>query len=192
MDSRLKDVAVISTGYTFRSRLLYSADGGFHVIQMKDLGSNNVVNCNELLKVDIENVKEHHLAKNDDLVFRSRGINTTAAIFKDDMKNAVISSPLIKIKVNEPKRILPEYILWTINSTQSQRFLQSRLSGTHGGMIRSSELSELPISVPDIMTQKVIVEMAELVNDEYKIAVEIAELRKDYYLELLINKANGE
>lgn len=192
MDFKLKDVAMISTGHTFRSRLQYSSKGDFRVIQMKDLGSENMVNCDELLQIDAEKIKEHHLAKNGDLIFRSRGINTTAAIFKDEIDNVVISSPLIKIKVNNSKEVLPEYLLWIINSTQSQKFLQSRLSGTHGGMIRASELAELIVAIPDITTQKTIVDVAELVEDEYKIAVEIAKLKKDYYLELLVNKAKGE
>jgi restriction endonuclease S subunit len=192
LETVLKNVADIQTGFSFRGRLEYSDSGNVRVIQMKDLNSDNIVDCHELIKIDMDEVKKHHLVKKDDLVFRSRGINCTASILLEEIENTVVSAPLLKIRVADSLQVFPEYLKWFINQPESQKFLQSRLSGTHGGMIRSSELAELPVSVPDLKTQKLIVEITELSAKEHLILSQISELKKDYISKLLINSAKGE
>jgi restriction endonuclease S subunit len=192
LETALKNIASIQTGYSFRGRLEYSDCGNVRVVQMKDLSLDNIVDCSELIKIDMEDVKDHHLAKKGDIVFRSRGINCTASILLEEIENTVVSAPLLKIRVNDSKKVSPEYLKWFINQPESQKFLQSRLSGTHGGMIRSSELAELPVSVPDMKTQKLIVEIAELALKEHWILSEIAKFKNDYISKLLINSSKGE
>lgn len=192
METMLKNLADIQTGFSFRGRLEYSDSGNVRVIQMKDLNSDNIVDCHELIKIDMEILKDHHLAKKGDLVFRSRGINCTASILLEEIENTVVSAPLLKIRAIDCNKVFPEYLKWFINQPESQKFLQSRLSGTHGGMIRASELAELSVSVPDLKTQMLIVEIEELAEKEHRILSEIAELKKDYISKLLINSSKGE
>ena len=191
MKVKLRDVTSISTGYTFRSRLRYSSEGNFKVVQMKDLVDNSLVDCSELLKTEIKGIKEHHILKKGDLVFRSRGQNLTAAIFPGNNNDVVLSSPLIKIRTKD-NSILPEFLLWTINNHMSQKFLHSRLSGTHGGIVNSSELGDLPVSIPELKIQKLIVEIAALTEKEKFLASKISELKKAYISELLIKTSKGE
>jgi len=73
-------MATVQMGYSFRSRLEASEGGGVAVIHMKDLLDDNTVGCDDLVKIDLDAVKEHHLAQRGNLVFRSRGHVTTAAI----------------------------------------------------------------------------------------------------------------
>lgn len=192
LETMLKNLADIQTGYSFRGRLEYSDSGNVRVIQMKDLNSDNIVDCRELIKIDMKDVKEHHLVKKGDLVFRSRGINCTASILLEEIDNTVVSAPLLKISVIDRNKVFPEYLKWFINQPESQKFLQSRLSGTHGGMIRASELAELPVTVPNLKTQMLIVEISELSEKEHRILSQISEFKKDYISKLLINSSRGE
>jgi hypothetical protein len=50
---KLKRLAVIQMGYSFRSRLEASVGGDVAVIQMKDLLDDNTVDCDDLVKIDL-------------------------------------------------------------------------------------------------------------------------------------------
>lgn len=45
---------------------------------MKDLQDDNTVNLDNLSKIDLIEIKKHHLAQKGDLIFRSRGFATTS------------------------------------------------------------------------------------------------------------------
>ena len=62
MKKRVKELATVQTGYSFRSRLEAVEDGNLAVIQMKDLLDSNTVSCDDLMRVDMEE-KEHHFVK---------------------------------------------------------------------------------------------------------------------------------
>ena len=84
----LKKIASIQMGYSFRTRLDYMDQGQVAVIQMKNLTGENIVDCKDLIRVEMYNVKEHHLVRAGDIVFRSRGQVTTAALLIDDLEPA--------------------------------------------------------------------------------------------------------
>lgn len=65
MRVKMKNIATVQRGYSFRSYLESSMGGDVAVIQMKDLFDDNTVGCDGLVKIDMEVVKEHHLARRD-------------------------------------------------------------------------------------------------------------------------------
>ena len=81
MKVKLKNLSAVQMGYSFRSRLEATGSGETAVIQMKDLLDENTVDCRNLIKIDMETVKDHHLVKKGDLVFRARGLINTSANF---------------------------------------------------------------------------------------------------------------
>lgn len=92
MKLKIKQLATVQMGYSFRSRLEASRGGEVAVIQMKDLLHDNTVGCKKLVKIEMETIKEHHLVQKGDLVFRSRGQITTTAIFLEDPGKAVVAA----------------------------------------------------------------------------------------------------
>ena len=97
MKKKLKEITSVQMGYSFRSRLEASEGGGVAVIQMKDLLDDNTVGCDGLVRINMEAMKDHHLAQRGDLVFRSRGSLTTAAVLLEDPGKAVVAAPLLRI-----------------------------------------------------------------------------------------------
>ena len=79
---KLKDIATVSSGVTFRSRIEVSKDGSVRVIQMKDLGDGNFVHLDESIHINHTKPKPIQLAKQGDIIFRSRGQTNTAALLK--------------------------------------------------------------------------------------------------------------
>jgi restriction endonuclease S subunit len=191
MRALLKSIALIQMGYSFRTRLDFMDIGPTAVIQMKDLSDENFVDCTNLMRVDMGNVKGHHLVKAGDIVFRSRGLVTTAAILAEHPGPAVVAAPLIKIQV-DPNSVLPDYLVWYLNQPIAQGFFASRAKGTAQKMISKQALASLEVSLPCIDKQRAIVEAAALANQEQRLLKQIAERRLDYVSKRLMQSAQGE
>ncbi len=189
----LKEVVTVQTGYSFRSRLDTSERGNVAVIQMKDLrDDNNTVDCKNLVRIDMDRVKEHHLTRKGDLVFRSRGLVTTSAVLLEDPGRAVVAAPLLRIRINDYDRVLPEYLNWYIGQREVQLFLDSRAKGTFQKMIGKEAIEDLEVFLPVLEKQKCIVEVAKLSGHEQALLHEIAEKKDQYISTVLMQLAKGE
>lgn len=191
MKVNLNDLATIQVGYSFRSRLEASVSGDVAVIQMKDLLQNNTVDCSSLMKIEMEAVKEHHLVRKGDLVFRSRGQITTAAVILEDPGKALVAAPLLRIRVTKPEMVLPEYLNWYISQRDAQVFLTSKADGTVQKMISKQTIEELEVSLPSLEQQKNIVELSLLSAQEQNVLRSLAEKRQQYIETRLMQIAKG-
>ncbi|MDA3917628.1 MAG: restriction endonuclease subunit S [Deltaproteobacteria bacterium] len=192
MKLKIKDMATVQMGYSFRSRLEYSKAGTISVIQMKNLLADNTVSHEELLKIEMQALKKHHFVKRGDLVFRSRGLITTSSIVLGNLDQAVVAAPLIRIRLTEPEKFLPEYLNWFINQNEAQAFLTSRAKGTTQKMISKQALEGLEVYLPFLEKQKKIVKMATLSFRETHLLKTIAQKRSQYIGLTLMQSAKGE
>jgi len=192
MKVEIKELATVQMGYSFRSRLEASEIGGVAVIQMKDLLDDSTVDCDSLVKIDMKAVKEHHLAQKGDLVFRSRGHVTTAAILLQDPGKAVVAAPLLRIRVTKPDKILPGYLNWYISQRDAQIFLTSRAKGTVQKMISKEAIEDLEVSVPSLEIQENILELVALTAREQTLLHRLADKREQYISTILMQYAKGE
>ena len=169
----LKDIARVQMGLSFRSRIEPEADGTVAVIQMRDLTEDNKLSQRNLIAVKMNGLNGRHLVKRNDLIFRSRGQTTTAAIVDTEVGPAIVAAPLLRIRVTS-KRVLPEYLCWFVNQASAQAFLHSRATGTAMTVIGKSALDALQVPLPDLATQKRIVALADLSNQEQRLMRELA------------------
>lgn len=191
MNLKIKELASIQMGYSFRSSVEMLETGTTSVIQMKDLMANNLVDCSNLMRVDIEKLKEHHLVKSGDLIFRSRGQVMTSALLTEDPGDAVLAAPLLRIRITT-ECILPEYLNWFISQTPAQAFLISCAEGSAQKMISKQALENLEVFVPPIERQKNIMQLASLAEEEQQLMEKILAKRKQYIKTYLIKLAKGE
>ena len=192
MKKKLKEITSVQMGYSFRSRLEASEGGGVAVIQMKDLLDDNTVGCDGLVRINMEAMKEHHLAQRGDLVFRSRGSLTTAAVLLEDPGKAVVAAPLLRIRVTKKDLVLPEYLNWYISQRDAQIFLTSRAKGTVQKMISKQAIEDLEVALPSLEKQKNIVELAMLSAREKALLHTMADKREQYISTVLMQFAKGE
>lgn len=176
-------------GYSFRFRLEADEGGGVAVIQMKDLLDDNTVGCDGLIRINMEAMKEHHLAQRGDLIFRSRGSLTTAAVLLKNPGKAVVAAPLLRIRVTRKDLVLPEYLNWYISQRDAQIFLTSRAKGTVQKMISKQAIEELEVALPSLDKQKKIVELATLSAREQTLLHTLAHKREQYISTILMQFA---
>lgn len=162
-------------GFPFRSRLERDAEGSFAVIQMKDIDEANLLHVEELARVDLAGVSEHHLIRKGDLVFRSRGRTNSVGLVSADVGPAVLAAPMLLIR---PVEVLPEYLRWYINLPATQAVLASQAEGTSVRMISKAALEDLELPVPSRRTQQRIVQAADLAVAEQHLLARIAQERK--------------
>lgn len=168
MKVNLKKIASVQMGHSFRSKLEPDPNGNISVIQMKDLSEDNRLNTQELVQIDMQDLKGHHRVKLNDLAFRSRGQTNTAALIDQDVSDAVIAAPLLRIRV-ESDSVMPAYLWWFINQPSSQAALQSKATGTAVRMIGKPALEDLEIVVPDLDVQQKIIKIYQLSINEQKL-----------------------
>jgi hypothetical protein len=191
MKTILKEITDVQVGYPFRTRLESMGNGSVTVIQMKDLTINNQVCCDELVKVDMEAPKTHHLVRPGDLIFRSRGLTSTSALLVDDPGVAVLAAPLLRIRMTI-STILPEYLNWYISQPPAQSYFTSCAEGTSLKMISKQSLENLEVFVPPLAKQRLVVEMASLAAEEQRILKALTEKRNQYISSKLLQLAQGE
>ena len=164
-------------GLSFRSRIEPEADGTIAVIQMRDLTEDNKLSHRNLITTKMNDLSDRHLVKRKDLIFRSRGQTTTAAIVDTEIGPAVVAAPLLRVRATS-KHVLPEYLCWFINQPLAQAFLHSRATGTAMTVIGKSALDDLQVPLPDLETQERIVALADLSNKEQRLMKELAEKKE--------------
>ncbi len=178
MPKCLKEIAQVQVGYSFRSRMEVCA-GGVSVVQMKDLTSDDVVDCRELQRVNVGEVKDSQILLRGDLVFRSRGMDMSPALMVDEPGEAIVlAAPLYRVRVNSSLEVLPAYLNWYLHQDEAQAYLASRIKGTAQKMVSKNSLEGLPVDLPDLPTQQAIVDMAALLQRELTLLEALSERRR--------------
>ena len=169
----LKDVADIRTGYSFRARLEPDSEGNIMVVQLKELSDKNTIDISTAVKINMQDVSDNYLLQKDDLVFRSRGMDSTAAIMDITANNVILSAPFQRIRLRDTLKIIPEYLLWYINSKDAQTYFSANKTGTSVTMISTAVLADFPVIVPPVEIQKNIVEINKLSEREIELQEEL-------------------
>ncbi|MBP5329712.1 MAG: restriction endonuclease subunit S [Spirochaetaceae bacterium] len=174
----LKEIADIRTGYSFRSKLEPDLEGNILVVQLKELSDKNTIDISTAVKINMQDVSDNYLLQKDDLVFRSRGMDSTAAIMDISSNNVILSAPFQRIRIHDTSKIIPEYLLWYINSKDTQSYFSANKTGTSVTMISTAVLAVLPVIVPPVEIQKKIVEINTLSEREIELQEELIKKKK--------------
>lgn len=186
---KLKQLADITMGHSFRSRLERVDGGNLSVIQMKDLTEDNRLDVDGMAQVELADAKLRQYVALNDIVFRSRGQTNTAVLIEQDVGDAVVAAPLLRIRPSET--VLPAYLAWFINLPTSQGWLASQAKGTAVQMISKKTLEGMEVTVPSIERQRAIVQLAALAADEQRLMKELVGKRKQYIERILMQAASG-
>ncbi|RJQ14650.1 MAG: hypothetical protein C4560_11790 [Nitrospiraceae bacterium] len=177
MKLKIKDIADIRIGYQFRKKIKTEPDGSHAVIQMRDFDDYNNLNYRELMRVRLAELSDKYLVNKNDVLFLSRGHSNFAFTITNSLENTIAASYFFILKVNSDK-VLPEYLAWGINQTPAQKLLHNiARQGTHMPLVPMSAFEYLEVHVPDIKTQKSIVELNRLLNRENELLRKLQEKR---------------
>lgn len=188
MITRLAEVAEIRMGYTFRSRLEPEMGGDVAVIQMKDIDDSNLLHPENLVRIQMPELKDKHLVQEGDLMFKSRGVSNAASLVAGNLGRTVLAAPMMLIRPDADK-VDAAYLQWFINQPSIQSVLSAQAAGTAVKMISKAALEQLVIAIPPLETQRRIVEIGRVASLEAKITNELMDRRKVLIERILMREA---
>lgn len=188
MKVRIEKIVTVHMGYTFRTRLEMVEGGNVVAIQMKNIDKNSQLNEEDLVSVNLPKVKDVHLVRKGDVLFRSRGRINTATLVDNELGEVVAAAPLLRIRLKRNK-VLPEYLAWYINQPGPQAYLDRQASGTISRMINKRVIEEMEVELPSLERQEQIVAIEKLAAREQDLLRKLAEKRKAYLNGMLMKLA---
>lgn len=147
----------------------------------------------EMDKLDVFQTKNKlhpdYLAQSGDIIIRL-SIPYTAVLIDDSTKGFVISSNFGIIRTN-PEKILPDYLVWLLNTEKITRLIYNNTSGNMLSAIHPGFFSSLEIDIPDLEDQNRIAEIYSLSKRELSLIQKLADEKEKYYAAVLNQLQNN-
>jgi restriction endonuclease S subunit len=178
---QIADLCGIHSGHTARGRLEPAPEGGVPTIQLRDLDVEGAGLSSSLPRFALGTFSERCLVRGGEVIFRSRGEpNIAVEIAQALAEPAAVIVPLFILRP-DVARVLPGYLAWAINQPAAQRSLGAEAQGTGLRMVSISALGRLDIPVPDLETQRRIVEADALAKREARLLCQLAARREQLF-----------
>ena len=178
---KLKDIADISSGRTFKNGVPESDEPTHSVIQLRDFDKENdqrPITWEQLNKTDLSASKVDNSLKADDVLIVAKGPSKKAIYLSTVPNNVVATQHFFVIRVSKDNPISPSFLAYYLNSSEAQRWMLDNSGGSYQNAMSKKVLSELP--VPDINTeqQELITEAANSVKTEILLYQKLIKGRK--------------
>lgn len=174
---KLSDLTKTLPGYPFRGKIDHVSSGDTRVIQMKDVSDTGRVDWDELVRTELKGRRKPDFLEPGDILFLVRGNHNFAVHLDEAPFPTVISPHFLLLKVKRNAELLPAFLAWQINQAPAQRYLDASAEGTVQRSIRKGVLEDLPLVVPDLETQRLVVNYAQAARSE-----------AEAYMELIANR----
>ena len=129
---------------------------------------------------------EKHLLQRGDLLFAGKGTSNLCRVV-DFEHPAIASTTFYIIRICDGD-ILPDYLCWYLSQPKTLATIKAGQVGTGTPLIRKQLLENLDIAIPDLKTQRQIVELAKLQRKEEELLKAITEKRTLITNQLIMNK----
>ena len=182
MKTLIKDITNIQTG-------LFAKPAGIgELVYLQSKHFDEYGQLYSVLHPDLqaEGISEKHLLKDGDVLFAAKGTKNFAAVFENNNEPSVASTSFFVIRPTNNK-VLPQFLAWFLNNHTTQTLLKGQAIGTSIPSISKQVLENLEIPVPEIKTQKAIVEISKLRNKEKSLKQKIETLREKQIQQQIIN-----
>lgn len=177
---KLSTICETKSGFTARSRLDAIADGGTRAVQLRDLSGEGDFDPASAPRYQLASSFERYWAVAGDVLFRSRGERSTAVCVAPDTEaRAVAILPLIILRP-DANRLDGRYLAWFINQPEAQRHFDKCARGTSLRMIPKGCLEDLDVPIPDLNTQRLVVEIDRLAQRESSLMARLSEKKQEF------------
>ena len=154
----LGQIAGIAAGYPLRSSAEELDPGDVSLVQLKNVSPERDILWDDVAKITLPSKREPTWLTANDIIFSSRGTKTLAYALPGVPPRAVCAPQFFVLTVKDVRRLLPEFLAWQINQKPAQDHFQREATGSYIQNIRKLVLEQLPIVVPPLHEQRLIVE----------------------------------
>lgn len=181
LKTTLKNIVNIQTGLFSRA----VSQGEIVLLQAKHFDENGLM-ISHIHPELIRNAGTgRHLLRSGDILFAAKGTRNFAVVLDIGSRPCVASTLFFVLRIHV-NFIIPAYLVWYLNHPNTLQLLKNQAKGTSIVSISKPVLEELEICVPDLKTQKIILEIARLRNREKLIKKQIEVLREKQIQHLIL------
>ncbi len=188
MRQPLHQIADIRTGQTFRGRINNTPTGNVRVLQIKDIKACASIDEKALPRIRWIRSRQTGKLQAGDIIMPARGEYYNVTLYENEDENEnkkerqseipVVATNQLFIIKTRTKEVMPEYLCWHMNQKVSQHYFKTHCSGTSIPMLNKDSLAALQIEIPPMQTQKKIVAMYQLWQQEKQLTEKLLDNRE--------------
>ena len=177
----LDELAEVHPGYPFRGKLPLDVRGNDYVVQFRHVVVGEPVNDRDrsfLDRVTLPGKKRPTYLRPGDVIFMAKGTRNNAVMIEDVPTNTVCTPNFYHIRLKPAASyLMSEFLAWQINHGTAQQYFAACSQGTAAPSITKSQLESLPIIIPPIKEQNLMVNLANAATKERKLMEQLIENR---------------
>jgi len=182
---KLKQLADISTGYSFRSQIRNDPAGVIKIIQMGDVDRYKGILTDQLKSIREFNPRSsHYFVESGNIILVNKGHNIFAYEIPKNLGKAVPVNSFLIIKIKK-KGVDTGYLTWYLNSPIGQHYFKSVSVGTDIPNVSISALKSFNVELPSMERQKIIAKVEQLKIREINI-LQAIRVNKERYVDALL------
>lgn len=181
----LKSIVILMAGQPLRGSIENVPDGDVAVVQMKDVDPETGLQKNQCYRINLSGRKKPDYLRQGDILFVGRGYRTFAVLIDEDLEQTVASPHFFILRAKLETPVRPDYLCWYINHTRAQRYFAKHVAGATLPHINRQTLEDLPVSLPPLQTQELIVNAHRCRLKEKALLERLIETKKHFLDELL-------
>jgi restriction endonuclease S subunit len=195
---KLKNIATVKTGLVLSRKKAnhYDDEVTYQQLTLKSFDNSTFTSQNSLEYFSANSeINSKYLTQVGDIVVRLRAPNIAICI-DEKSQNLIISSlmcvirPIVKSDKNINNRFLAHYL----NSKYSQKIFNIAVKGTTIPMIKTNDIADLEIILPQLSKQNKLVEIMDLAHKEQNLLNELLQKKQIFtknILNTIIEKHQG-
>jgi hypothetical protein len=169
MSSLVGQFASVRAGHPFRGTVPEDKEGPAIVVQMRDVSPQNGIVWENTVRSALHTRKEPDWLQVGDIIFVARGARNFAFCIDELPGPTVCSQYFFLIRLHDTDTLLPEFLAWQINQTPAQQYLNKNAEGTDQRSIRRGVLESMPLTVPPMAQQRLVVGLDAMARQERKL-----------------------
>lgn len=174
----------IQPGYPTRAKIVESPNGGYRLLQARDIKGGAIDWQSSLTFYPELNLERYRIAEND-ILFTARGYENKAYLANHPPKNILASNTFYILK---PKQINPKFLTWWLNGKEAQAYFAQFQVRKGFVYLSKKNLDNLEVPVMSKAIQEKISNVLLLWEQEQELDAQIANLKENLITSVLSSR----
>lgn len=175
---KLSQLAAIFTGHHARKGVDEEQHGTHRLLQIRDFSADRrSVSFDHMVLVSPGKIRPEMCLQPGDVVFLAKGVHKFAYALAEVPEQTLASGYFFVLRSSHD--ILPAYLAWLLRQERAQRYYQQfGTSGAHMPVVSREVLGNLEVPVPDLRSQRMIIEMDEVTRYQQSLLAQLSEKKR--------------
>ena len=174
----IRDLARIRAGYQTRKGVKATPGGSHALLQIRDFDEERTeIDLEGITRIVPGPINEEQVLRAGDVIFLAKGAKNFTFVPKGLPEPALAASYFFILRPG--RRIVADYLAWFLNLKSTRRMLSRYVGqGTHIPVVRREVLENVEVPLPAIETQRIIVELAALADEQQRLLTDLADKKQ--------------